>query len=1108
MTFIKRLELQGFKSFANKMTVDLSEGFSTFVGANGSGKSNVIDALCFVLGKSSKKSMRAELLSDLIFNGGKKGRSAKYAEVGLVFDNSNNVFPYEGDEFKISRRVLEKGNSVFKINDNTVKLQEITNALQSANIDPDGFNIILQGEIQKFVDLKDDERRKVIEDVSGISVYESKKKKSIRELEKVEDKLKEARTRLAERERYLKEIINDKKQAEKYLKMQEELKDKKASLLFKKIHDLEQERTVYDEKINKHKESLKQAEAEIRGHEQDIESLQEELVGLKTELAKRGDEEQQAIAKKIDLVKEKKLELENIISNHTREIKRIKQREQNVKKELKDVKLSIKKARQELEEFSTKIKSLAGELKEKREASEVAMADRLVEAKEELLSIEEELSSLKEKLMLIEQSKEYSAEIKKLREKLDIKKSRLEEVVKSLSVNNDKLRELDKKKEEVMDYLQHLNSVRIKLETKKESLIDYSTKGVKSIMNSGINGVEGTIASLGLVDKRFNTALNVAAGSMINSVVVSDDKCAQRCIEYLRRSKSGTASFIPLNKIKSRPVSSSDKKLKKVKGAVDFAINLVNFDDKYRQAFEYVFRNTLVVHDLDTARRVGLNTIRMVTLEGDLINTSGLMTGGYRGKSSSGFLDKDIDKQFIELETNERKYNRYKKEINEELSRLRELIIKDREEKARIESLINELGENIESLEPRVKEVSGPQEIEGRIKSLTERKAELKELLKQKVNEQVINRVKEEINHLEDEYNQLVIDKGVKESELNKVLVKEQERLVEIMDKMAEESKVFKQELAQAKEDLENKTGELKELKKEESKFYKELKDLYDERDKVLKAVEDNEKAISELRKSNYDVKEKVQSLNLERASIVAKLDGLRTAFKEFSDWEPRQVRKSVEDLQVDINKLEVVIKNFGPVNMKSIETYREAEKDFDRIKNKTDELTSEKEEVLNVIEGIEDKKKKTFLDAFNEIRDNFKRIFARLSPGGIAKLILENEEDPFEGGVIALIRPKGKKILTLKSMSGGEKTIAALAFIFAIQEYNPTPFYIMDEVDAALDKANTDKLAEMIADYSNRSQFIVVSHNDELISASNYLYGVSMDKKGVSDIVSIKLPE
>lgn len=1108
MTFIKRLELQGFKSFANKMSVDLSEGFSTFVGANGSGKSNIIDALCFVLGKSSKKSMRAELLSDLIFNGGKKGRPAKYAEVGLVFDNSNNVFPYEGDEFRISRRVLKEGNSVFKINSDTVKLKEITNALQSANVDPDGFNIILQGEIQRFVDLKSDERRQVIEDVSGISVYESKKKKSIRELEKVEDKLKEARTRLAERERYLKEIINDKKQAEKYLKMKAELKDKKASLLFKKIHNLEQQRTGYDEKISEYKESLKTAEAEIKEHQERIDSLQQELARLKNELAQRGDEEQQAITKQIDEVKEERMELENIINNHTREIERIKQRKHNIKTELKDVKSSISKARKELGETEDKIKALAEELADKREASEVTRAGEVVRAREELLNIEEELSELKEELMLIKQSEEYSAEIDKLKSKLEKNQSMLEKVNNSLSANKEELEELSSKKEEVRDYLQHLNSLRIKLETKQESLIDYASRGVKSILKSGIKGVKGTISSLGLVDRKFNTALNVAAGSLINSVVVSDDKCAQQCIEYLRRSKTGTASFIPLNKIKNSSISASDKDLKRINGAVDFAINLIKFDKEYNEAFEYVFRNTLVVRDLDTARRIGLNRIRMVTLEGDLINTSGLMTGGYRGKSSPGFLDKDFDKQLIELETKERKYNRYKKEINESVSLVRESIINDREEKARLESLISELKNSIDSLGNKIEEGSDLPEIKARVKELEEQKKELREQLKEPVNQQVVDRVKKEINNLESEHNQLIIDKGVKESELNKVLVREEERLAEILKRMDSELNDFKEELKQAREGLVDKTEKLEELKKVESKFYKELKELYDARDKVSKEVENHEEKINNLQKSTYEVKEKIQNLNLERASIVAKLDGLRTAFEEFSDWEPRQVRKKVDELQDDINKLEVIIKNFGPVNMKSIETYKEAEKDFDRIKNKTDELTSEKEEVLGIIDDIELKKKNAFMDAFNEIRDNFKRIFARLSPGGIAKLMLEDEEEPLEGGVVALIRPKGKKILTLKSMSGGEKTLAALAFIFAIQEYNPTPFYIMDEVDAALDKANTDKLAGIISDYSNNSQFIMVSHNDELISASDYLYGVSMNKKGVSDIVSIKLPE
>jgi len=1108
MTYIKRLEFHGFKSFANKLSLDLSNGFSTFVGSNGSGKSNVIDALCFVLGKASKKSMRADMLSDLVFNGGKNGRPSKFGEVSLVFDNSNNIFPYESDEFRVTRRVLSKGNSVYKINDQLVKRQEIINVLNRANVNPDGFNIILQGDIQKFVDLGGDERRKVIEDISGVSIYEDKKRKSIRELEKVEDKLKEARTRLAERERYLKEIINDKKQAEKFLKMQEGLRDKKASLLFKKIHDLEQERTEFDDKISKNNDLLKDSQVKNDKARKEIEELETKLNNVRVELAKKGDAEQQAIAKQLEEVKDKKLELENVISNHEREIKRINQRRDNVSSELKDAEFSIKNSKAEIKKIVKKADDLKAELSVKRKSSGVEQEEKATKLREELVSIEESLTRISNELIIAEQSSEYLDELKNVEVKLENHEVNLKRVSNSLVTSESKRTDLYSKKREVDDYLRHLNSAKAKLEARKDAFIDYGTKGVKAIMKNKdkLSGVFGTIAGLGLTDKRYTTALNVAVGSRLNAIVVRDDGCAQDCIELLRRNQAGTAAFIPLNKVSG--FSINDNSITKIPGVIDYAINLVKFDNRYRKAFELVLRNTLVVQDLNVARNVGFNKVRMVTVQGDLIETSGLMTGGYRGKVNAGFLSEDVDEQLRDVESKSGKYERYKTEIAEALELLQEEIVKDREEKARLESLINELKESVERLKPKISKVVDVKELESKLRALNQRKKEIKEELSKGVDEASLKIARAEIEELEEKYNELIIKRSTMESELEKVFVKERDRLSEIVTELDNESKVFKQELIDAKKDLTIVKNKLKDLKTVEAKFYKELKELYDLRDSTSKSIDDLEKEINKLQNSNFLVKEKNQDLNIKRASVVAKLDGLRVAFEEFKGWEPKLVRKSVKELEAEINKLEVVIKNFGPVNMKSIETYKEVEKEFEKIKVKTEELTEEKEEVIKIIDGIESDKKKAFIDSFNVVKNNFEQIFARLSPGGIAKLMLEDPDEPFEGGVTALVRPKGKKILTLKSLSGGEKTLTALAFIFAIQECAPAPFYIMDEVDAALDKVNTEKLAEMISEYSKKSQFIVISHNDELISLSDFLYGVSMDKRGVSNIVSIKLPD
>ena len=1101
MTYIKRLELHGFKSFANKLSVDLCEGFSSFVGSNGSGKSNVIDALCFVLGKTSKKSMRAEMLTDLIFRG-KDGRTAKFAEVNLVFHN-DGVFPYEGEEFVISRRVAPNGTSIFKINGKAVKRQEILNALTSAGINPNGFNIILQGEIQKFVNLSPDEMREVIEDISGISVYEEKKKKSLRELEKVDGKLEEANTRLAERERYLKEIINDKKQAEKYVKLQEELKDKKAALLFKKINEQEQKVTDFDEKISTNESRLQEMQDSIKRYEDEITSFNEELARVRGELEKKGSAEQQALSRKIEKIKSRKMELEGIINNHEHEIERIKQRKEDVKSEIKTVELSIKESRVSLASIEKELEKLNLMIDKKKKASGAGMEEEILRRKEELLKIEEELSILNNDLVKAESMMEKKKELKTLERKKESLLSGLKGISTALFDKEKKKESLTLKKKEVSDYLNKLNTRKMTLESRKNAFIDYASLGVRSVLKLGMAGVHGTIASLGLTEKKYATALSVAAGGRINAIVTDDDIVAQKAISYLRSKELGTASFIPLNKVNPFML----RNYPRAEGVIGPAINLIKFDQKYRKAFELVLGNTLVVRDIDAARRVGFGNARMVTLQGDLIEKSGIMTGGYRGKKSA-FLDKDVDKELSEIEIKLRTYKRYSNELSSQLGLLSEEIMSMREDKARAESILEELSRSIDDMKSQIIGSSSVDELREKIKKLIKRKQELKNKNESKVSSNILKIAREELKVLQEKHNNLLVEKNTLKAKLERVLLSEKEKLSNIINDLSKELAKFKKELSNARSDLLSTNAELREASKEEAKFYKDLKVLYDKRDRISKKIERNRKAISDLEKGIFSIKEKIQALNLKRASVVAKLEGLKVAFEEFKDWEPHLPRKPVSELQNEINKLEVMVRNFGPVNMKSIETYKEVEKEFNEIKSRVDELSGEKEEVLKVIENIEGRKKEAFNKTFKFINENFGRIFATLSPGGIARLVLEDKDNPFNGGIMMIVRPKGKRLLTLKSLSGGEKTIAALAFIFAIQEYSPTPFYVMDEVDAALDKVNTEKLAEMIKEHSKKAQFIAISHNDELISAADYIYGVSMDKKGVSSIVSIKLPD
>ncbi len=1096
MTYIKRMEFYGFKSFANKTVIDIPKGFNVFVGSNGSGKSNIIDAICFVLGKRSKKSMRAEMLTDLIFNGGKKGRPAKYAEVSIVFDNSSGIFPIDKKEVVITRRVLKKGVSIYRINGTLAKREEVLNLLSRAAINPDGFNIILQGDIQKFINLSPEERRLIIEDVSEISIYEEKKKKSLRELDKVDDKLKEAKITLVEKEKYLKELINDKRQAEKYLKLKDELFDKKALLLFKRIHNLEQKRTLLEEEISKYSSLEKEYEREISSLRERISNIEKEEARVREELMLKGDEEQKELSRRIDKVNARKIELENLIQNHKNELLRIKNRIINVKKELVDVESQIKQTNKELAELKKKISAVKSELLEKKKSTlEIEEINKL---KSKLINIEERISRVKEKLIITEKSRETLSEINNYKSKLSELQFDYKKLLTELSEKELKRSQLYNKRSEITSYLSHLEKEKLRIEAKKESLIS-SSSSVRKILD--MPGVYGTIGSLGVIDKRYALALSVAAGRRVNAVVVDTDITAQRCIEYLRANKLGTATFIPLNKINPKIT------LRKISlpGVIDYAINLVKFDSKFRKAFELILGDTLVVKDLNVARAIP--NMRIVTLDGDLVERSGIMTGGYRGKSI-GFMVEDLNKKLDDVIHNKNKYSKYLSEISESIAILDEEILSLREEKARIEARMSELENAIDSLKSKVEDVGDVVKLTEELNSLLEEKNKVKEKLQKCADERVISVAKEEVRKLEDAYNKLLIEEGTKKSKLEQILLKEKEKLIKIINELKSEQESFREELENAKKEYSNVKLELANLRKEESRFYKALKELYDKRDALQKERDMLLKKINDLEKKIYSVKEKSQSITIKRAEILAKLEGLKTAFKEFENWEPRLSKKSEDELRSEIAKLEVEIKNFGPVNMKSLETYKEVEVEYNELKEKVDGLNKEKQEILSVIDEIEKRKIKAFKETFNKINETFGRIYSELSPGGVAKMIIDNPENPFEGGISVIVMPKGKRVSSLRSISGGEKTMAALAFIFAIQESYPTPFYIMDEVDAALDKYNAEKLAQLIKKYSQSAQFLIISHNDEVISAGDNIYGITMDDRGISKIVSIRLPE
>ena len=827
-TQINRIVLQGFKSFNKKVSIPFLKGFNIICGPNGVGKSNILDAICFVLGRISAKSLRAGRLHELIFHGGNGKKPAERASVTLYLDNSKKIFNFDDPEVSITRKVNKKGVSVYKIQGKTTTREKVLELLASARIYPDGHNIVLQGDVTNIIEMSPIERRSIIDEISGIAEYNEKKEKAKRDLEAVDQKLKEAEIVITERYEIFKKLEEERNAALKYQALQKQLQVLKASLAHRKLKNSE--------------ELSKKLEEEIATKEKEIEKVQKEIGEIEKELEEK---------------------------------------EKNIRQ----------------------------------------LAERIIKISKRM-KVEKEISYLRTKILID-------------KDKIDSHRNEIE----------------------------RLNRLIQRLEAIERTKISEGVpRAVKTILNLKLKGVYGTVGSLIKTPEKYSTAIEVAAGNHLNDIIVENDEIASYCIDYLKREKIGRATFLPLNKIKPRKIKASQYK---IKGVIGVASDLVKFDSKFAPAIEYALGNTLVVEDLEVARAIGIGKVRMVTLEGDLIEKSGAMTGGH---------------------------------------------------------LIR--------LHPKVAVKTARDEIEEYLK------------LKAKLEKEIEN-LKKEI-----EENERKLKKYSKSEELREVV-----------------------DLEKIKIESERKLDKLRERRRR----------AYEKR---------------------LSLQTEINKKKVQKAKVDAEIENLKIELLQYPKVE--YLNKGIKTLENSIQETIKELSSLGAVNFKAIEQYENFKSEFEEYKKKYEKILEEKKAVLDMIEKIEEKRREVFYKCLKEVSEKFNEIFHKMT-GGTASLELENPLD-LESGLLIQANPAGKMLLNIDAMSGGEKTLTALAFLFAIQEYRPAPFYILDEVDAALDKENSKKIAELIKELSKKAQFIVITHNDTTIKYGDRVYGVTMER-GESKILGLEMP-
>ncbi|MBI4095384.1 MAG: chromosome segregation protein SMC [DPANN group archaeon] len=1137
-TFISGLHLHGFKSFGKTTQLQFGPGLNAVIGPNGSGKSNVLDSLCFILGRMSSKDLRAENFSDLIFK--RKANAAGEADTAIHLDNSAGVFPMQEKQIEIKRKIKKDGGTQYKINSKNSTRGEVLELLSLVRVHPEGHNIILQGDIAHFVDMKPLEKRHLVEEVAGIGVYEERKNKALAELAKVDEKLKEASIILREKENYMKNLEEEKKGAERFRSMQAELKGLQAAeiKLRTDLTNTRKNKTLGE--LEKREQAITDLKLEVEITKKKIEQFRDNIDRLEKEIQKKGGEEAQALQKEIEGLKVSAEKSRLLISNSRAELQKADVRKADWEHALTELETKIKadeKTKIELEKEITVLKKRE-ELSKKGESDSELVelekeAKRLDEeikrlgaerekfntgyyqAQSNLKILEHELKSAEDELKKIEKEEEKFSDVKDAKNRF----KKISDEISALANRDSKLaldtgelhKDLIKKEEEFAKARVHASSV---------SEILQRDHAIKEIIKKKVSGVLGTVAELGKVDKEYAEALKIAAGARMKNVVTDSVDVAIKCLQILKDARAGTATFLPLDKISAgQQVEAST--LKK-SGVIGLAHELITCESKYKNLFRYIFRNTLVIESIQTAKSLGVGKYRMVTLDGDLFEQSGAITGGFREKGSGiGFEQTEMQGLVVKLEADLSTINKNIKQMQAERDKIQEKISDLRKEKAELE------GKAI-----LAKEIYGEKEKEKLQKKYDElkiQKSGLQKSLAEAENEHTS--IESKLKNMAQERNELSLrardlqfggskkaieDLLAKKSEtesqlatiiaaLDNSLRPELERIEKNLKHLEKEKKEFEKQITDEESQLKNLEKDINSKESDEEKFHAKIKELFANKNQAGTLLRETESYLNEHMLKISQAEQEKNNLAIEKAQYEAELAGLKQEFEPFADVALIEV-KNLDDAKKKIKSVNEKLQSLGSINMRALEVFEAVQQEYENLAGRANKLQAEKNDVLGVIDEIEKKKKDVFLSTYDKIADKFKELHAKIADKNHATLELENSEKPFDGGVLVkIIDEKGRRT-SLTSLSGGEKTLAALAFIFAIQEHEPAPFYLLDEIDAALDKVNSEKVAKLLKEYSQKAQVIIVTHNDAVISESDNIYGVSMTKDGWSNVVSIKI--
>ena len=1180
--FLKRLDVVGFKSFAERISVEFVPGVTAVVGPNGSGKSNITDSIRWVLGEQSAKSLRGAKMEDIIFAGSDSRKPLNFAEVTLTLDNEDQSLPLDYNEVSVTRRVYRSGDSEYLINKQNCRLKDIVDLFMDSGLGREAFSIISQGRVEEILNSKPEDRRTIFEEAAGVLKYKSRKKKAESKLFETQENLNRVTDIIHELEGQVEPLKIQASIAKDYLQQKEELEQIEVALTAFEIEDLHGRWEQLSRQLEQHKEDEIKQSAVLQKKEAEIEKMRDQLAALDESVSDlqnvllHASEELEKLEGRREVLKERKKnasqnkgQLEKNIEELTSSVSLLENQKAEYEKSVSVLTAEASALQKELHLKQEQLKLYSEDVEHKIDSIKSDYIEVLNEqagAKNEKIYIEQQLQQQAAKgsrldndndrfVSIRDEINERKAEIEK---KVASSQQELEEQARIFFEEQKKLESLrnnyERQEKTLYQAYQFLQQAKSKKEMLEEMEEDYSGffQGVKEVLkarDTRLHGIEGAIAELIHVPKQYETAIETALGGAMQHIVVQNEENARAAIQFLKQKSFGRATFLPLSIIKGKYLASSQLALLAGNSAyIGTAADLIQFDQKYAEVVKNLLGNVVIARDLKGANVIAKMLqyrSRIVTLDGDVVNPGGSMTGGAVKQKSSSLLSRkgeleDLTNKLADMEEKtsllESKVKSLKAETQNSEIRLEELRKAGEDLRFKQQSLKGDLREveleqkNInerlsvydsektqldsdkEKLESRLIELDGllakfhqdlvqfDKEIE-RLTKLKNSNSSSKDSLVSEISDLKINLAskKEQHSHVKEKLDSAVIQSEEQSRKLD--ILKEDLSL--LSSEMTDSSSGETQLEEAAKRKLQDKNETLKLISSRRN-----------ERLELQNKLEDQELESKELRRLlkgiNEVLKDEEVKLNRLDVELDNKLAHLREEYLLSYEAAKEQYPLTIpaDEARRKVKLIKMAIEELGTVNLGAIEEYDRVSERYEFLLEQKNDLQEAKDTLFLVIDEMDHEMKKRFEQTFTAIRSHFESVFQALFGGGRADLRLTQPDDLLNTGVEIVAQPPGKKLQNLGLLSGGERALTAIALLFSILKVRPVPFCILDEVEAALDEANVYRFAQYLKKYREETQFIVITHRKGTMEEADVLYGVTMQESGVSKLVSVRLED